>query len=241
MKTRLQLSALALIAALAAPASHAGAFSVTPVRIYMAPKDRAVAITLVNEGDSDIALQAEVNQWTQASDGSDKLELTEDLVVAPPILKLAPRAKQVVRLALVAPRDASRQLTYRLIVREVPEAVGAKGAAIQLPIALVLSMPVFITPPAAKRQVTCSQVTPVREGYEASCANSGTAYGQVREMELRRGERVIARFEGSTYILPGATKAIRLAAQAADKAPGPAELRVTFDDPKPEVFSVEVR
>jgi len=39
----------------------AGVFSVTPVRIYMTPRDRAVAVTITNQGDSPIVLQADLN------------------------------------------------------------------------------------------------------------------------------------------------------------------------------------
>jgi fimbrial chaperone protein len=240
----LKITAVATALAIActgfAGASQAGAFSVTPVRIYMGPKDRAVAVTIVNEGDSDIALQADVNLWSQGPDGTDKLELTEDLIVSPPILKLAPRARQVVRLALVAPRDASRQLTYRLLVREVPEAAGGKPATVQLPIALVLNMPVFITPPGAKRQVACDLARgTASKDLEAVCENSGNAYAQVREIDVKRGDRLVARFEGSTYVLPGAKRSIRLqAAEGVPAAAGPAQMQVTFDDPKPETFAV---
>src|SRR5258706_196827 len=43
---------MAALTALAfANTAFAGLFSVTPVRVFMAPKDRATAITIVNEGD----------------------------------------------------------------------------------------------------------------------------------------------------------------------------------------------
>ena len=61
----------------------AGVFSVTPVRIYMQPRDRAVAVTLVNEGNTSVVLQADVNVWRQMPDGVDVLELTEDLILSP--------------------------------------------------------------------------------------------------------------------------------------------------------------
>ncbi|MDQ6881948.1 MAG: hypothetical protein M3150_07630, partial [Pseudomonadota bacterium] len=41
----------------------AAEFSVTPVRIFMAAKDRAVAITVVNEGDEEIVMQADLYSW----------------------------------------------------------------------------------------------------------------------------------------------------------------------------------
>jgi fimbrial chaperone protein len=219
----------------------AGSFSVTPVRIYMTPRDRAVAVTITNEGDSPVALQADINVWSQKPDGTDELVLTEDMVLSPPIIKLGPKARQVVRLALLKPADASRQLTYRLIVREIPEATAPKGNTIEVPIALALSMPVFITPPPAKREIDCQAS---REGaaLAVTCANTGSAYAQIREILLVRGDAgaaPLARFEGGAYILPGARKSIGIAATAPIAA-GEAMLKVTFDDGKEQSFAVRL-
>ncbi len=222
-----KLAVLGVMAALAVPA-WAGVYSVTPVRIYMAPKDRAVAITLTNEGDTALVLQADIYSWTQNPDGTDNLALTEDLLLAPPIIKLAPKERQVVRLAMLAPRDASRQMTYRMIMREVPEATQPKNS-IQVPVALALNMPVFITPPSAKREVSCDIKRGEAHALQAACGNRGTAYAQIREIVLKRGDQQVARFEGGNYILPGAHKVIGLKV-AQEVKPGTAQMSVTFDD-----------
>lgn len=242
ISSRLAVSALAACSLLVAwPAAVAAVFSVSPVRIYMAPRDRAVAVTLTNEGDSPNVLQAELHAWTQDADGTDRLIPTDDLILSPPIIKLAPRARQVVRLALLRPADPTRQLTYRLIVREVPEAAGDGAKGIRVPIALALSMPVFITPPKAQREVACSLVVaPVPAAAAAPqvrCANSGNAYAQIRQITLQRGDAVLARFEGGSYILPGAAQTLTLKAEQA-VAPGAAELTVSFDDGKSQAFGV---
>lgn len=208
-------------------AANAGVFSVTPVRLYMAPRDRAIAVTLTNESDTAIVLQADINTWNQKPDGTDELVLTDDLILAPPIIKLAPKAQQVVRLARLTPSDASRQLTYRMIIREVPEAQPASG--MQIPIALALSMPVFITPVTAKRQMDCITSRADDKTINLRCNNSGTAYAQIREAAIKRGEFPLARFEGGSYILPGASKTVSLKGEKPIPS-GEAQLVVTFDD-----------
>lgn len=205
----------------------------------MSPRDRAVAITIVNEGDTEVALQADLNNWSQKADGSDELTPTEDLILSPPILKLAPRARQVVRLALLKPADASRQLTYRLIMREVPEAIASRDQTVQVPVALALSMPVFITPAAAKREIKCEIIRVDARTSRASCANTGTAYAQVRQAQLRRGEQVLGTFEGGTYILPGARKTMDIKSEQ-DVRGGALQLAVSFDDGKAQSFEVNL-
>jgi fimbrial chaperone protein len=216
----------------------AGIFSVTPVRIFMTPRDRAVAITLVNEGDTEVALQADINSWKQKADGTDELVLTEDLILSPPIIKLAPKARQVVRLALLRAADPAQQLTYRLIVREVPEATAPRELTVAVPIALALSMPVFITPPPAKRNIVC-EIERAAESVQTSCSNSGTAYAQVRQVTLARGGATLAQFEGGNYLLPGARKTLPLSAAQAVAA-GDAVLNVMFDDGISQAFNVKV-
>ena len=154
--------------------ADAGVFSVTPVRIYMGPRDRAVAVTVTNEGDAELVLQADLSTWSQTAEGTDELTPTEDLILAPPIIKLAPKARQVVRLALLKPADASKQLIYRLVMREVPEIAAAK-TGIAVPIALAISMPVFITPPIAKRDIDCEATRTDAKTVEAVCRNVGNA------------------------------------------------------------------
>lgn len=238
MKFPLILSAC--LAALSAECA-AGAFSVSPVRLYFEPRDRAVAVTLVNEGDAEIALQADINTWTQDSAGADKLELTEDLIVSPPSLKLAPHSKQVVRLALLVPRDLSRQMTYRLIVREVPEVLIPVESGVQLPIALVLNMPVFVTPKGAKRALQCELSPGPAQALGVTCENTGNAYAQIRSAELSQHGKTLARFEGGLYLLPDVKKTLQLKPEDdAPGAPGAAELTITCDDRKPQSFSVNL-
>lgn len=229
LKNQNRLSAFAILLVLMAfcGVATAGTFSVTPVRLYMKPRDRAIAVTLSNEADTPVVLQADINVWSQKPDGTDELVLTDDLILAPPIIKLAPKAQQVVRLALLKPADVSRQLTYRLIVREVPEALPA--SSIQVQIALALSMPVFITPATAKREMNCTTKRAEDKAIGLQCSNTGTAYAQIREVTLARAGQSLARFEGGSYILPGATKTVSLKSDKPVSA-GDAQLVITFDD-----------
>ena len=217
--------------------SAAGTFSVTPVRIYMNIKDRAVAVTITNDGNEPVALQAELFSWKQGVDGADDLQLTDDLILSPPIIKLAPNAKQVVRLARAKPTPVDHQLTYRLVMRQVPEAVQPKDN-IQVPIALALSMPVFITPPAARPKIGCQGERVEGDLLRVRCANSGSAYTQIRQMVLRQGDRIFGRFEGGEYILPGAKKTLTIKTEGA--LPPRLDLVVTYDDGRSEVFQLTV-
>lgn len=199
---------------------HAAVFSVSPVRIFLQPKDKATAITLSNEGATEVVLQADMFQWKQLPGGEDDLTLSEDLIVSPPIIKLAPGAKQVVRLARLDLMPPSEQLTYRLIVREIPEIAAVKPTNVSLQIALALSMPVFITPAAAKPAMQCD-LPPMtasdwqqrllgQDGLTFSCKNQGNAHAQVRHAWLMQDGRLIARLDNGGYFLAGTQRGMQL-------------------------------
>jgi fimbrial chaperone protein len=232
MNPRPVAAALALLAL--AASAHAADFSVTPVRIFMTPRDRAVAITVVNEGDEEMVMQAEMFAWKQKGAGEDELVPTEEIALSPPIVKLAPKSRQVVRLARVGPPPATEEQTYRVIVREVPEVKQSKEAKVQL--ALAFSLPVFVTPPSAKRQLQCQMERGGPDAVRAVCENTGSAYAQVRGLALvgASGEKLATRDSGG-YILPHVKRTFDIKAPAAVPA-GKVVLQTSFDDSSTQTF-----
>jgi fimbrial chaperone protein len=231
----------ALLAAFIAPAAFAGQFSVAPVRIFMAPKERATAITITNEGDEPLVMQADVFTWKQKPDGEDDLAPSEDLFLSPPIIKLAPHARQVVRLALLKPGASPEQQTYRMIVREVPEA-NTPDKTVQVQIALAFSLPVFITPPGVQRNLNCSIERSAADTARATCENAGKAYAQAREFSLvsASGAKIASRDSGG-YILPGIKRGFELKGTNGVLAGGNAKLVVSLDDGTSQTFDAAVR
>jgi len=240
LKKILVCSALGLLATSLATPVWAGQFSVTPVRIYVAPKDRAAAVTVTNEGDDELVMQADVYVWKQKPGGEDELTLSEDLFISPPIIKLAPKSRQVVRLAMLRPPKTGRQLTYRVIVREIPEARQA-SKAVELQIALAFSLPVFITPPGAKHWLGCTVERSAANMVMAVCENTGTAYAQPREFVLtsEAGDRLASRDSGG-YILPDIKRSFEIKRAEGRIPGGKAKLAVTLDDGKTLTYDVNV-
>lgn len=219
----------------------AAEFSVSPIRIFMAAKDRAVAITVTNEGAEEVVIQADLYSWKQKPGGEDDLVLTEDMILSPPILKLAPKSRQVVRLARLTAQPPAEQLTYRMILREIPEARPAtKEVTIQ--IALAFSLPVFITPPRAKRELHCTTERVAPDTISAVCENKGNAYAQPREFVLmaENGGKIGGRDSGG-YILPDIKRSFEIKRQGANIPSGKVSLHVTLDDGTVQVFDTAVR
>jgi fimbrial chaperone protein len=224
-----------LLAAVLALPANAAEFTVTPVRIFMTPRDRAVAVTVTNDGNEEIVMQADLYDWKQTPDGTDQLVLTEDMILSPPILKVPPKSRQVVRLARLVPPSLDVEQTYRLIVREIPEARSQADLSLQL--SLAFSLPVFITPPGAKRSLSCELERAGPDSVKAVCKNSGRAYAQLRVLELfsGAGEKIATR-ENAGYILPTVRRAFEIRRPAGTIAAGKVKLQVGLDDGTVQTF-----
>lgn len=228
-----RLAAAALV--LLAMGASAGEFSVSPVRIFMNANERAIAVTVVNEGAEELVMQSEIYAWQQKPGGEDALTPTEDLVLSPPIVKLAPKSRQVLRLARVGGPPSGQEQSYRMIVREVPEAKQAdKNAKVQM--ALAFSLPIFITPRGAKRDMQCDVQRTSAQAVKVDCANKGKAYAQIRGVTLfAPGGATLATRDFVGYLLPDVKRTIEL--QAPNTIPpGRVKVQVGYDDGSTQSF-----
>lgn len=230
---------LGLLAACSVLSASAGLFSISPVRMNMAPRDRAIAVTITNEGDDVLVMQADLYNWRQKANGEDDLVLTEDMIVSPPIIKVPPKSRQVVRLAMLRPRPPGEQISYRMIVREIPEVKPASGKP-ELQIALAFSMPVFITPAGVKRNVVCTTERSA-DAVAAVCENIGSAYAQPRSFVLTaaNGDKLASAEQGG-YILPGVKRSFVLKTVGGKVPAGEAKLVMMHDDSVNQTFDVTV-
>ena len=121
--------------------AHAGTFSISPIRLDLSKALQSAAITVRND-DREVLVQAEVVLWEQV-DGEDRLTPTRRPGrvtgrIHPATERLATGARRTAG----PPADVTRELSYRLILQEVPQAAspGLLGAQVSLR----LSVPIFV-------------------------------------------------------------------------------------------------
>lgn len=146
-----ELACAALVAVVmfaTAPASAAG-LQVTPISLDIPAQEQSQAMFLSNSGKTTLRAQVRVQAWTQ-SGGTEKLDATREIVASPPIVEIAPGARQMVRIVRLQPAPAAQEKTYRLIIDELPGTDAAQpSAAAGLQFLLRYSVPVFVLPSAA--------------------------------------------------------------------------------------------
>jgi fimbrial chaperone protein len=205
----LQHCILGLVASAAAfglsPApAQAGSFSISPLRADLSASAQTGALTLRNQEAAPVVVQAQAMLWEQA-DGQEQLTPTRDILVNPAVFTLPANGSQLVRVALRRPADAQRELTYRLILTEVPQQASPDFTGLN--VALRLSLPVFVAPSAAKAEPRLEWTAArTSDGTIAITArNAGNAHARVINFSVApaAGSAAGIAQDVTAYVLPG--------------------------------------
>lgn len=214
MHAKTLCAALVVAASLLAAPARAGSFQINPIRVDLGPGQASQTLVVRNDGSEPLVVQSSVQAWTQ-EDGQDVHAPTSEALVTPPIAQIAPGGEQVLRVGLRRAPDATRQLTYRLFVQEVPGPPAANVTGLQ--VALRVSLPVFVAPVAAARRDVAWSVARGGAGEVALIVeNRGNVHVQVLDLALHApgGEAPLARQAHVAYVLAGQKRRFALPLEA---------------------------
>jgi fimbrial chaperone protein len=187
-------------ALLGSHAAQASSFSVNPVRVTLSAKQPVAAITVRNSDSQQTVVQLEASAWTQV-DGKDTQVPSNDLLATPPIFTLPAGGSQIVRVGLRGARKLPGEVTYRLVLREVPP---AQPSANGLRVALRISMPIFVVPATPVAPDIKWRATRDAGGkIHVTATNTGNAHVQLGKLELLADGDVIGTRNIAEYVLPG--------------------------------------
>jgi fimbrial chaperone protein len=143
---------LVLCAALwnCAAAAVAAQFSVTPIRVDLAPGVMNETITVTNDGDSPLRVLVKLSLWTQDASGADVYTDSADLIYFPRQLQIEPGGKKLVRVGAKTPGGVTER-AYRLFIEEQPEPASSSSTS-RLSFQLRFGVPIFVAPVNPKPQ-----------------------------------------------------------------------------------------
>jgi fimbrial chaperone protein len=200
---QVMVSVLASAAALWLPPASAGSFGISPLRLEFSGPARTAALTVRNDEDAPALIQVETLLWTQ-DDGQEKLDPTTDLLVSPTVFTLPPKGTQLVRVALRSSPDPTRELSYRVILQEVPPEASPDFTGLR--VALRLSIPLFVAPTTpAKQDLAWSATYDTTGAIVVRADNGGGAHARVLGLTLtpESGTGPALQDTVATYVLPG--------------------------------------
>jgi fimbrial chaperone protein len=199
---RTTLLAVVIGAVMSAQAT-ASTFNISPIRAQLTAAHKTEALTITNADDNPVVVQVRVVAWSQKS-GAEQLEDTRELLVTPPVLQIPGNGQQIIRVALRREPDATQELTYRVILEEVPQAAPKDFTGLR--VALRLSIPVFVAPAHGKANPDLAwQSRWLPNGQlEIAATNNGSGHLQITDFEAQfPGSLMPLRGVTSKYVLPG--------------------------------------
>ena len=180
---------------------HAQSLSVSPVTFNLAASQQATSLTVRNDGAEETVVQIRPFAWTQQPD--DVLTPADDVVVSPRIVTIPPHSNQVFRV-LVRHKATSKELTYRLILDQIPRA--SEPGAVRM--VLRISMPIFVEPVAPANPGVRFRLARRDGDTVLVLENSGARHETLRNVVLRdtNGAPIAIKNGGSPYLLAGTTR-----------------------------------
>jgi fimbrial chaperone protein len=199
--------------------ANAASFGVSPVRVTLSESQQMGALTVRNDGTEPVSMQLEVLNWSQAA-GKDVLTPSRELLANPPIFTVPAGGSQLVRVGLRRAPDAQRELTYRVILQELPPPPNPNFMGTRM--LMRISLPVFVLPKVDAKPVLLWQAARTPQGaLKISLTNNGNAHIQIAnfKLSLPGSQQPWVTKESAEYVLPGQSRDWTLPANSENPAP----------------------
>ena len=200
---------------------NAATLGVSPVRVTLSDKQKMDTITVRNDGAEPVSMQLEVLNWSK-EDGEDVFTPTRELIVNPPIFTVPPGESQLIRAGLRRAPDASRELTYRIFMQELPPPPDPDFMGTKM--LMRVSLPVFVLPALSAKPDLLWKATRTSNGaLKISLSNLGGVHIQIANFSLSKPDSAQPWItqQTSTYVLNGQSHDWELPVNAESPAPPP--------------------
>lgn len=190
----------------------ASAIVIWPIDPVIKAGEQATALWLENKGTMPVTMQVRAFAWSQA-DGSDTLSAQDVIVASPPIARVEPGKRQLVRIIRRTPGTAAEG-TFRLLIDELPPPPpeGTAAPVAKLAVQMRYSVPLFTYATAETGTPRLSvRVSAGPEGRELRVTNTGTRHARLTDLRVVTGShQTMVRAGLAGYVLAGATIAFPL-------------------------------
>jgi fimbrial chaperone protein len=187
------------------PARASGTFEIAPTTLNLSPGEAGL-LYVSNNGTGPVVMQIQPMDWTQNAN-ADVLAPSETLFASPPLLRIAPGQRQVVRV-LSDPQNAAHETDYRLLVSELPQTTEVPSTVNVL---LQFNIPVFVAAKPQKPTVAWSAAA--RDGQlHLALQNDGTVALKLGDVSVTKENGAVSSISSKLlYLLPGTRREWSLA------------------------------
>ncbi|MFW3896852.1 molecular chaperone [Pseudomonas bharatica] len=219
-RARLALAALLLWAGATSAATSVLIWPIDPV---IEAEQKAGALWLENRGNEEANLQVRIFAWRQGG-FDDQYQNQRDIIGSPPLAKIAPGQKQLIRLTRTGTSPVGQEQAYRIIIDEIPPALPPDNAdkpQAAIRFQMRYSVPLFVygqglwgkADPSGQRsdagvgkpQLSWRQVSTQGRSW-VEIRNTGPVHARLTDVVMQQGAQSRPLVEGLLgYVLPGAT------------------------------------
>lgn len=194
-------TSLPLFLLIMAGSLFAASFNVKPTRIFVQALPQS-ALSVKNQGDTEVFIQAELIKWTQAK-GLDVYAPARDVIISPPMFKIPPGETQIVRIHSLLTDVSIQERTYRVILQELPDPNPAPDKPAVATI-LRMSVPIFILPEKVDLPQVVWKATRTEAGLVLRAKNTSNSHIQLTTLKLVDDDgKVLINQKIFVYILAG--------------------------------------
>ena len=201
--------------------ASAGTIGVSPVRVTLSDSQKIGSLSVRNDGAEPVTMQMEVLSWSQR-EGNAVFAATRELLANPPIFTIPAGSSQLVRVGLRRAPDVQRELTYRVILQELPPPPNPDLTGARM--TLRISLPVFVSPEIEAKPVLLWQAVRTSQGaLKISLSNNGNGHIQIKnfKLSLLDSAQPWVTLQSSDYVLAGQSRDWIVLANPENPAPPP--------------------
>lgn len=188
-------------------------FEIDRIRLDLSLDSPVQGMRIKNNSDkSPVNLQVTAMSWKQ-DNGKDIYAPTNDLIIAPSVMTIAPTRAQIMRIGWRAPTPVANEIAYRVYVQQLNAA--ALDTRIGVQFKLSLGVPVFIKPPQPVYQFNWV-VKRAGNGYSVTLRNNGNVHIQITKLDLLDGQnKVVGSYGTPYYVLAKESREVQVPATGA--------------------------
>lgn len=182
--------------------SYASSLQISPIRIQLLPGQKTTSMNINNNSANPIVVQLSIVKWGYHN-GQDIYTPTKDIIATPPIATIQPQEKQIVRLGILAPPNAQKGETYRLIIKEIPQSTFESVMGVHT--LLEIRMPIAVAPlTPSKPQIVWIANCLGEKKLNVKWENTGESYTSFRNISLfsHDNEKLLAEHAYQAFLLP---------------------------------------
>lgn len=222
---------------------RAAELQIHPVSVDLSAAEPRATLTLRNAGKEPARIEIQATAWSQGIDGEVQTAPTDELLVFPPLLGLAPGEERNLRVGTTA-RPGTAERTYRIFLQELPPPE-RPGEPQQVRVLSRIGIPVFVAPerPAARAALADLRAAGGKAAF--TLRNQGTIRVRPAEVQLSGrgadGQLLFARALDAWYVLAGGERRYELAIPAGEcRALRQLQVQVELGSGKPPLHAEQV-